>query len=362
MKVLLESSSLFFKEYTGIPYYIENLYTAMDESPEVEVVLGFNIKRVLRIKRLSESIAQKPKLWYYGNKVLGGTKAISIAHSLHAPLLKLRNTKNIATVHDLAVHLDMFEKLNFSNEYFKNKRMNLFKEFSRNTDALITVSERTKQDYLNYFDYPEENIHVVPLASSLQKITVSKEEQSHIMKRLNLTEKGFLLSVGGISLRKNSLNLIKGFCQSTLLGKYKLVLAGKIAADHNETVMEFISEKALQNDIVITGYLDDHIISTLYENAKAFVFPTFYEGFGIPIIEAMSYGLPVLTGTLGAASETSGGHAILADPFSPESIAEGIDSIESVTEKQINDARDYASKFTWQETARKTIEVYRNLM
>jgi glycosyltransferase involved in cell wall biosynthesis len=100
----------------------------------------------------------------------------------------------------------------------------------------------------------------------------------------------------------------------------------------------------------------------LYKNAKAFLFPTFYEGFGIPILEAMHHNLPVLTSNLGAAPESSGGHAVLVDPFSPESIGNGIDKVVNMDQTQLFKAKKYAEAFTWERTAKMTVDVYKKYL
>lgn len=358
MKVVLESSSLFFKEYTGIPFYILNLHRAMLEHTDVEPILGFRLKNVFKKQNdpLKE-ILKNPHTWYANNVLLPYQKA-SVAHTLHTPFLNLKGTLKVATVHDLAVHLPEFDSYNFATPYFKEKRFKLFEEFSKKADVIVTVSEATKKDFLRFFDFPEERIHAVPLAPSRFSVTTTEDPDDTVLKQFGLTDRGYFLFVGGVSLRKNTFNLVQGYHLSKSKKDFKLVITGKIQEDCGKKVRDFIADHNLEDDVIITNYLEKNQVQSLYRHAQAFLFPTFYEGFGIPILEAMHHGLPVLTSTTGAAPETSGGHAILVDPFDSGHIAEGIDRLDTLDPNSIQQAKFFAEQHTWQRTAQTTVEVY----
>ncbi|MEQ5789551.1 glycosyltransferase family 4 protein [Muricauda sp. NFXS6] len=359
MKVVLESSSLFFNNYTGIPFYILNLYQSLSQNNDIEPVLGFRLKKRFQKKSdLQIEILKNNHIWHQNNLVLSKQK-IDVAHSLHTPFLNPSKTLKVATVHDLAVHLPEFKEYDFASEYFKNKRLHLFKEFSKKADALITVSQSTKADFLKFFDFPEEDIHVVPLAPSRFSITKTTTDHPIILNKLNLKRKEYFLFVGGVSLRKNTLNLIKGYHQSASNIDTKLVITGKIQESFQSEVIKYIVKHQLGEKVVITDYLKKSEVQFLYEHAKAFLFPTFYEGFGIPILEAMHHGLPVLTSNTGAAPESAGEHAVLVDPFSPESIGDGIEKVANIDQSLLAKAKKYAELFTWERTAKMTADVYK---
>ena len=141
-----------------------------------------------------------------------------------------------------------------------------------------------------------------------------------------------------------------------------MVITGKIESIHEEKVRRFIDQNGLEQRVILTQYLSDADLKVLYKNAKAFLFPTFYEGFGIPILEAMAAELPVLTSTTGAAPETAGGFAELVNPFEPESIANGIDNLSRMDDHNIKAAKAYALDHTWKKTAQLTAEVYKKYM
>lgn len=361
MKVALESSSLFFKNYTGIPFYIHNLYNAMVSMEGIQPTLAFRLKKKFGSHTdFHKELLKKDHVWHWGSRLLSNSK-FEVAHSLHTPFLNLRGSLKVATVHDLAVHLPQFENFNFATEYFKKKRMSLFEQFAKKADVIITVSEATKKDFLKFFDFPEEKIHAIPLAPSLT-MPNNRPGNSKVLKRLSLSPKKYLIAMGGVSLRKNTFNLIKAYHLSKSKNDYKLVITGKVEAAHEAEVRKYITSNQLNDKIILAGYLANHDLQELYSNAKAFLFPTFYEGFGIPILEAMIAKLPVLTSSTGAAPETAGGFAVLVDPFQPESIAEGIDELKNIEQPHLEQAKNYALGHTWEKTAKMTTSVYKKYM
>lgn len=361
MKVALESSSLFFKNYTGIPFYIHNLYNAMCALNGVHPTLAFRIKKKFSSPTdLQRQLLEKAHVWHVGNRLLSGTK-FDVTHSLHTPFLNLSKTLKVATVHDLAVHLPQFKNYDFASDYFKTKRLALFQQFAKKADVIITVSQATKNDFLNFFDFPEEKVHAIPLAPSFSMANTDFGD-SRILKSFDLPPRTYFISMGGVSLRKNTFNLIKGYHLSKSKKEFKLVITGKIEKAHETDVKNYIVKNQLKNKVILTDYLSNQDLQQLYINAKAFLFPTFYEGFGIPILEAMLANLPVLTSNTGAAPETAGGFAILVDPFSVESIAEGIDKLKQITNEELVHAKVYAQSHTWDKTAKMTTSTYKKYM
>ncbi|MEN1786006.1 MAG: glycosyltransferase, partial [Bacteroidota bacterium] len=156
-----------------------------------------------------------------------------------------------------------------------------------------------------------------------------------------------------------TLNLIKAYLLCKSRSDFKLVITGKVEAAHEPEVRSFINRNDLKSDIIITKYLPDEALKALFVNAKAFLFPTLYEGFGIPILESMAAGIPVLTSTTGAAPETAGDFAVLVDPLAPESIATGIDQLIGIDTKHLEKAKTFALGHTWSKTAQMTALVYK---
>ncbi|GAL62958.1 glycosyltransferase family 4 protein [Algibacter lectus] len=359
MKIIIEGSTLSTKGFTGIPHYIISIQKALKNKHNIEVELAFNLKKINKFK---PEVLKKTHFWYVGSILFSRTFKPAISHSLHTPFLKLNGTKKIATIHDLAVHLPEFAEFNFASKYFQEKRYKLFQDFAKNADAIIAVSQATKDDYLKMFDYPEEKIHVVHLAPVFKPLVTKLDNENDILNSFSIGKENYFLSVGGVSKRKNSFNLIKGFALSGERKTTKLVFAGKIVESEMEIIKVFLKEHDLENDVVFTSYISDETLSVLYKNAKAFLFPTYYEGFGIPIIEAMAYGLPVLTGNIGAAPEVANGYALLVDPHNPEEIARGIVDLGNIEKDKVKLAKEYAKGFTWDKVAEETIKVYNSVL
>ena len=128
-----------------------------------------------------------------------------------------------------------------------------------------------------------------------------------------------------------------------------------------EDTLEAIQQCRLGQRVRLLGYVPDKDLPALYAGAACFVFPTLYEGFGMPILEAMAAGTPVLTSTTGAAPEISGGLAVSVDPYDVAAIAEGIDRALETPATVIAQAQEHARAFTWERCASKTLAIYRRL-
>jgi alpha-1,3-rhamnosyl/mannosyltransferase len=130
----------------------------------------------------------------------------------------------------------------------------------------------------------------------------------------------------------------------------------------SEDTMEAIRQCEPGKHIRLLGYVPDEDLPGLYAGAGCFVFPTLYEGFGMPILEAMASGIPVLTSTTGAAPEVSGGLAVCVNPYDVEAIADGIDRALETSPSLLAQARDHATMFTWGRCASQTLAIYRSIL
>ena len=240
--------------------------------------------------------------------------------------------------------------MDIQNHYLSN--------VAKQADAIIAISECTQNDFLKLFDYKPEDIYVTHLGLRLNN---SASDKAEILNKLGIQKKKYFLFTGMISIRKNIINLIKAYKLSVLSGEYKLVLAGEMSMGHDKIKSE-IEKNNLQKDVILSGFVNDNELADLYKNAKAFLFPTFYEGFGLPIIEAFSYGTPVVIGNCGSAPEVAGEHAVQVNPYEVESIAMGINKVINTTDTQIQSALIYAKQFTWARCAEQTINVYRKVL
>ena len=348
-----EGSTLFSKGYTGIPFYIKKLVEGFAEDGLFTPTLLLPIKRIGKHKNLAPFTKNISKKWYWNTSTFGSFSKLQIIHFTHAPFINIKGVKKVATIHDLAFMVTELKDIKIANPHFVEKRIQLLSEIARHADAIISVSQKTKEDFLTYFDYPEEKIHVVPLAP----IFNSKLLNNSSTKK----QKPYLLNVGGISTRKNSLNILKGFIDSEASKTHTLVFAGKHGLGSDE-FNAFYQNNNLEDNVTIMGYVSDKTLQSLYQNASGFIFPTLYEGFGIPILEAMNHKLPTLVGSLGAAPEVAGGHAYITNPLDPFDIAKGIDALLEFNQTEIEAAYAYAQAFSWKKTAELTAKVYTSLL
>jgi glycosyltransferase involved in cell wall biosynthesis len=218
----------------------------------------------------------------------------------------------------------------------------------KEADAVIVPSQATKKDLLE-LDFREEKIHIIPeaLPPSIKK--ASPEVVKAVKNRYRISGK-YLLSIG-VTPRKNIDRTISAFERVRAGEDLKLVVVG-------ESKMNIEPARG----VIFTGHVPFHELSALYTGAEALVYPSLYEGFGLPILEAFSCGTPVVTSNTSSMREVASGAAILVDPYRIESISEGIISALLQKNELSKLGRARVKEFTWEKTARKTLEVYKKAL
>lgn len=240
---------------------------------------------------------------------------------------------------------------------------------ARKADWIITDSESSRHDISDLLELPEERISTIYLAADRR----FRELDLHTM--VNLTEKyglpdHFLLYLGGYDIRKNVSRLLKAFAMlpDELKRDYPLVLASRLPAKATpriEDVRPLISQLRLEDSVFIAGWIDEDDKPALYRMAEAFLFPSLYEGFGLPPLEAMSVGTPVIAGNRSSLPEIVGEGGLLVNPEDLRQIMGAIRKL--LTEPRIRSrlaarALRQAEKFSWKQTIDETIAVYRHLL
>jgi glycosyltransferase involved in cell wall biosynthesis len=231
----------------------------------------------------------------------------------------------------------------------------------RKAEAVLTISENSKKDLINLLSVPEEKITVtyVGLDPLFQKIPPPSEIDA-LRRRYGLKDR-FILSVGQLHKRKNIPGLLQAFrrlaAHSPL--NVQLVLAGG-EGDGSAEVREAV--RPLGRDrVVFTGCLPDEDLLRFYHAAECLVYPSFYEGFGLPVLEAMACGCPVITSNVSSLPEVAGEAALLIDPYRVETIASALVSLLTnpcLSQTLIQKGFEQARRFTWEAAARKTLEVF----
>jgi len=233
---------------------------------------------------------------------------------------------------------------------------------ARNADAIVTVSESSKQDIIRLLNVTASKINVIypGLDRRFQPAQIKESETERLRKKYGLPER-FVLFVGQIQPRKNIGRLLEAF--SLVRRKHqslKLVIVGKQGWMYQQ-VFATIENLGLKQAVVFTGYADDRDLPGIYRLAEVFAFPSLYEGFGFPILEAMGCGVPVITSDSSSLGEIAHGAAMLVDPKNVKEIEYTLDrclSDPNLQKKLREQGLRRAARFTWTHCAEQTLSVY----
>jgi glycosyltransferase involved in cell wall biosynthesis len=275
-------------------------------------------------------------------------------HSLNQRPPAFRFRKEIVTV------IDVFPLTSrtYSTPEFQRKFSALLIEAAERATLIITPSRYTADQLLHHTDIEAEKIRTIPFGVDPPTLRLRPEECRLERERMVGVGKEMLLSVGVIQTRKNTLNVLRAL--EKLPSNYHLVLAGGNGYG-SEAVDEFIRERRLEPRLTRLGYVSDERVRQLYQAASVFLFPSLEEGFGLPVLEAMSYGLPVVTSNTSSLPEVGGEAALYVDPLDPGEIADAARrATEDAAARQtlIERGLKRAAEFTWQRTAELNLRVY----
>jgi len=289
-------------------------------------------------------------------------KKLDIFHgpSFVVPLIKPKNCKYVITIHDLSWFLYP-ESFTFFNKLF----FKIFLPVSiLNSDRIIADSLSTKGDIIRFFNVNPSKIEVIYLGIDDSFIKPLRSERNEDILRKYGLPKDYILSIGSLLPRKNVVNIIKAFNELKKKGlNDKLVIIGKKAWLYDQ-IFSVINDFNIEREIIFTGYVDDKDLPFLYSRAKLLLFPSLYEGFGLPILEAMACGCPVITSNVSSMPEVAGDAALLVNPDSVDSIVLAMEKIlynDKMRESLISKGYIQARRFNWKRTAKQTLALYRKV-
>ena len=279
-------------------------------------------------------------------------------HSLVQRPPAFRFRKEIVTVIDLFPLTGQ----NYSTAEFQRKFSALLLKAIQRAERVITPSQYTTEQLLKYTHVTREKVRLIPFGVDLP--VTSLNEQARLRQRESLVGKDheMILMVGVVQTRKNTLNALKALRR--LPARYRLVIAGGKGHGHEE-VFEYIRKEGLNSRVVLLGYVPDERLPSLYDAANVFLFPSFEEGFGLPVLEAMAHGLPVVAAQTSSLPEVGGDAALYVNPHDPADIAEKViqatedDSLRAV---MIARGLDRARQFSWRRTAEANLRVYEEVL
>lgn len=268
------------------------------------------------------------------------------------PLRLPKNTKAVVTIHDLAA---VAQPLLYPPKESLLSYLTVL-QAARRAKRIIAVSQATAGDLSRFFALSSKRIEVI-----------HHGPPRGILKRtgkLPPEVKGeFFLVVGRVELRKNPLRILEAFASYQRRGgTLKLVLAGPAGFGYVR-IKEKVKQLGAKN-VIFLGFVEEEALNALYAKAKALIFPSLYEGFGLPILEAFSYGLPVLTSNFGATKEVGGEAALLLDPLNVAELSKALDRIVDDTQLRgwlIERGKKRLKEFSWVKAAQKLKEIFESL-
>lgn len=314
---------------------------------------------VVRLRRPTRNIFLWDQLFWYARL----KKArIDVFHSLVYGVPLVCPCKRVLTIHDLTplVFPEFVQK-------FRHQAVFRFNFFTgKYADRIITSSQHSKRDLMQYLQISERKIRVI--ADGVSPCYRILPDQNHIdqIKQRYRIPGEYLLYVGGFDQNKNLRALLNAFAQLQRQPHHEhlfLVFVGALTPDAAR-LQEFAKASQFGERVILTGFVPEEDLIGLYNGAAIFVFPSLYEGFGLPPLEAMACGVPVITSNAASLPEVVGEAAIQVDPHSPAELARAMNDVLTNPELREDLRRNglaRAKLFSWEETAQKTLAVYQNL-
>jgi glycosyltransferase involved in cell wall biosynthesis len=282
-------------------------------------------------------------------------------HYVLPPAIPIR-CRSVVTIHD-CIHL-MFP------QYLPNRAAYVYAKASmwmaaRRSDRILTVSEASKRDIIHFFNVRPEKIVVVYNAIDERfRMTPADEDVARVRERYQLNHR-FVLYAGNIKPHKNLVRLIEAFDKLRTSGfeDLKLLIIGD-EISKLPALRRAVHTHKLHKHVRFLGFLPDETLAILYRLTAVFVFPSLYEGFGLPPLEAMACGAPVVTSNVSSLPEVAGDAAVLVDPYDVDSIVEGMRRVltnPALAEDLRRKGRERAREFSWERSVARTRELYQEL-
>jgi glycosyltransferase involved in cell wall biosynthesis len=369
MRLALHVDQLFFAVPGGVGTYIRNLVPALaGRDPSLEVTL-FHARfdgsaepwmDAFAEEEIDGSIRSLYPRWNLAARpaLPPSLRSAALVHAMSASAVPpvADGQRLVVTVHDLA--FDRYPGM-FPRTWRATYRLGL-RAAVRRAHAIVTPSRNTAEDLLSRTDVDPKKLHVVPEAAALPPSDVNVGEA---LSRLKVRPP-YVVFVGTIEPRKNLVRLVRAYRRVAATGvPHALVLAGPLGWHHESLMRELVLEGP--GEIVMTGALAPDELDAIYRAADAFVYPSVYEGFGLPVLEAMTRGVPVVASNTSSLPEVIGDAALGVNPRSIREIAAAIESLctdVDLAERLAAAGRQRAERFSWDETAARTLQVYERVL
>jgi glycosyltransferase involved in cell wall biosynthesis len=282
-----------------------------------------------------------------------------LVHEPHYVLPVATRCRSVVTIHD-CIHL-MFP------QYLPNRLAYVYAKgamwtATRKADRILTVSEASKRDILHFFDIPSEKVSVIYNAIDARFLGPADQTRMDLVRQRYQLDHPFVLYVGNIKRHKNVERLIDAFARARTGGPadLRLIIIGDEISKY-PGLRQAVHKHRLDKHVRFLGFQPHETLAAFYRLARAFVFPSLYEGFGLPPLEAMACGTPVVTSNVSSLPEVAGDAALLVDPYSADAIADGIHRAvtdESLRADLIDRGLARARTFSWAQSVAKIHRIY----
>lgn len=366
MNIGIDARAIDWYNGTGIGTYVFNLINSLnniDKTNNYDIFMS-NIKNLNYNKNFSIKYTN-----YHNNSIFWNT--VDIPNNIqnqnlslyHVPqngigLPKQKSCPFITTLHDI-IPSKMPETV---SETYLNLYENEMPNIIKNSDAIITVSNYSKQDIIKTFNYPKQKIFVTYLACDSYYTKLDKNKCKYFIKEYYKISDPFILYIGGFSPRKNILGLINAFSKLKS-NNLKLIIGGSKGKSY-EIYKKRVYDLNMQNKVIFTGFIPKKHLVFFYNAAEVFVYPSFYEGFGLPPIEAMACGTPVISSNKTSMPEILSNSAYFIDPYNVDSIYSSIKQVlENIDLRNLLIKKGFklSKSLNWNKTAKKTLMCYEKL-
>lgn len=356
MLIGIHAQAVFKKEKTGVEKYAQQLVKNMSMLPEAKehrFVLYSDNKPTGDIdfpENFSVKFLRAPFLWTQLRLVLHilFRKPEALFVPAHVLPILAHPKNSTVMIHDIAFEFFPQTYPGFHRRYLRFTTKHALKRAKK----IIVPSKSTADDLAKFYKVNPDKIFVVYHGG------IDDESKDDAREQLEFP---YFLYVGRLELKKNILGILKAFDLFKGMHKsaHKLVLVGSFGFG-GEKIKEAIAKHRYKNDIVLTGWVDEKKKNYLLANADIFLFPSMYEGFGLPILEAQSVGLPLITSCISSMPEVAGKGAILVSPHNSKEIAGAMIRIitdENLRNDLIEKGRENLKRFSWKDCAKKTLEI-----
>ncbi len=362
MKILYDHQTFTLQNFGGISRYFSELINLFNAEDTCSVATTLSNNAYLNTDNYPNLMSFFPNNKFRGKQKImnyvNQSKSLSqikksdfdVFHPTYYNDYFLKDIGNkpfVVTFYDM-IH-EKFSNLNLNNKIYNQKKILIEK-----SSKIIAISETTKKDIIDIFDVSKDKIEVIYLGNSLKKNSVGIK---------NFVDGDYILFVGNRSSYKNFEGLLKVIHKLLTMNNVKLICAG--GGGFNLDEINLIKSLGLINMVISIRQINDDLLANLYGNALFFVFPSFYEGFGIPVLESFACGCPTLLSNGGSLPEIGGDAAQYFDPNDSQSLYRAVSNLlnnQELRENLIERGTTRLNKFSWEKTFSETLDVYKSVI